>query len=45
MLEPPGNAGQDGEATGEAGVGFDNLENGGFDGRDLPIDLFEALSV
>ena len=40
-----GNAGQDGEAIGEARVGFDNLENGGFDCRDLAIDLFEALSI
>jgi len=36
-----GNAGQDGEAIGEARVGFDNLEDCGFDGRDLPIDLLE----
>ena len=40
-----GNAGQDVEAIGEARVGFDNLENCGFDCRDLPIDLFEALSI
>jgi hypothetical protein len=40
-----GNAGQDGEAIGEAGVGFDNLEDCRFDCRDLPIDLFEALSI
>ena len=39
------NAGQDGEAIGEARVGFDNLEDCGFDCRDLPIDLFEALSI
>ena len=36
---------QDGEAIGEALVGFDNLEDCGFDCRDLPIDLFEALSI
>src|ERR1700722_5438560 len=40
-----GNADQDGEAIGEALVGFDNLEYCGFDCRDLPIDLFEALSI
>ena len=36
---------QDGEAIGEACVGFDNLEDCGFDCRDLAIDLFEALSI
>ena len=40
-----GNVGQDGEAIGEARVGFDNLENCGFDRRDLPLDLFETLSI
>src|ERR1700733_2402108 len=40
-----GNADQDGEAISEALVGFDNLEDCGFDCRDLPIDLFEALSI
>src|SRR5580700_4321629 len=40
-----GNADQNGEAIGEALVGLDNLEDCGCDGRDLPIDLFEALSI
>jgi hypothetical protein len=40
-----GNADQDGEAIGEALVGFDNLEDCGFDCHDLAIDLFEALSI
>src|SRR3984957_21279814 len=40
-----GNADPDGEAIGEALVGFDNLEDCGFDCCDLPIDLFEALSI
>src|ERR1700733_9827593 len=40
-----GNADQDGEAIGEALAGFDNLEDCGFDGCDLPIDRFEALSI
>ena len=40
-----GNTDQDGEAIGEARVSFDNLEDCGFDCRDLPIDLFEALSI
>jgi hypothetical protein len=44
MNERP-NAGQYGEAIGEAHVCFDNLENGRFDCRDLAIDLFEALSI
>ena len=39
------NAGQDGEAIGEARVGFDDPEDCRFDGRDLTIDLLEALSV
>ena len=40
-----GNAGQDGEAIGEAHVCFDNLENGRFDCPDLAIDLFETLLI
>ena len=40
-----GNASQDGEAIGEACVRFDQLENCRFDRRDLPIDLFEALTI
>jgi hypothetical protein len=40
-----GNAGQDGEAIGEACVRFDHLENCRFDRRNLPVDLFEALSI
>ena len=45
MLDGAGNGRQDGEAIGEARVGFDNLEDCRFDCRDLPIDLFEALSI
>jgi hypothetical protein len=43
MLETPGC--WDGEAIGQACVRFDHLENCRFDRHDLPIDLFEALSI
>ena len=45
ILDRPGMPGQDGEAAGEANVGFDDLENCRFDCRNLAIDLFEALRV